>query len=149
MIEVLHKYPGRMGWFKMKEENQIKNETPSQRKRREIREKQRARAKSPEAIEKKMRFRQEELNSMNNVRPTLSTSSEKARKRFAQKGKYTTGTSKEQKKWEQKRKDNYNQRVWKGWRDKDGDQAAPVTTYTIEELEKIKNSDSKNNLRKS
>ncbi|WP_045512613.1 hypothetical protein P5487_017495 [Bacillus amyloliquefaciens] len=123
----------------MREENQIKNETLGQRKRREIREKQRAREKSPEAIEKKKRLRQEELYSMNNVRQPLSKSSENTRKRFAQKGKYTTGTSKEQKKWEQKRKDKYNQRVWKGWREKEDDQAAPVTTYTIEELEKLKN----------
>ncbi|MGF7535181.1 hypothetical protein AAGG74_16125 [Bacillus mexicanus] len=126
----------------MREDNQMKNETPGQRKRREIREKQRAREKSPEAIEKKKRLRQEELNSMNNVRPSLSKSSEKTRKRFARKGKYTTGTSKEQKKWEQKRKNKYNQRVWKGWGEKD-DQVAPVTTYTIEDLEKMKNSDSK------
>jgi hypothetical protein len=41
----------------------------------------------------------------------------------------------ENKIWEQKRKQRYNDRVWKGWRESDGGKA-PVITYKTEDLEK-------------
>lgn len=34
--------------------------------------------------------------------------------------------------------------MWKGWKEKDDDQAGLVTTYTIEELEKTKMVNDKN-----
>ncbi|WP_077324129.1 hypothetical protein [Virgibacillus siamensis] len=62
---------------------------------------------------------------------------EKAQAKYVQKPKRQKATTSkaENKKWEQKRKDRYNQRVWKGWRDKDMEEY-PVKTYNIKDIEK-------------
>jgi mRNA-degrading endonuclease YafQ of YafQ-DinJ toxin-antitoxin module len=49
----------------------------------------------------------------------------------------TTISKAENKKWEQKAKDRYTKRVWKGWRDSDS-KASPVTVYKLSDLNKEK-----------
>lgn len=105
-----------------------KNEAKRQKERQAKQEKQ----QSPEYQAKLKQKRKEELQAMHNIK----TETEKAmatREKLAQKsiGKQV-GSSAENKKWEQKRKDRYNQKVWKGWRESDGE-VSPVTTYKLEE----------------
>jgi hypothetical protein len=49
------------------------------------------------------------------------------------KKKKAANSAADNKKWEKKRKDAYNQRVWRGWRESDGEKA-PVATYKLEDL---------------
>jgi hypothetical protein len=67
----------------------------------------------------------EELRAMNNE-VTVTDQAKKVREKLEKKTKPIVGTSKHNKKWEEKRKERYNQRVWKGWRESDGKQY-PVT----------------------
>lgn len=63
---------------------------------------------------------------------------EKAQAKYVQKPKKEQSVSQaENKKWEQKRIQRYNERVWRGWRESEGKEA-PVTTYKLEDLEKGK-----------
>lgn len=61
---------------------------------------------------------------------------EKAQAKYVQKPekKKTTISKAENKKWEQKRVQRYNARVWRGWRESDG-KSSPVTVYNAKDLE--------------
>ena len=54
---------------------------------------------------------------------------------YSPKKKQSAMSKTEKKKLEQKAKDRYNKRVWKGWRDSDG-KASPVTVYKAGDLDK-------------
>lgn len=75
-----------------------------------------------------------ELKAINNEKPTLSIKNQKNKDKTASRGKGSTGMSQSNRKWEQKRKERYNQRVWRGWRESDG-QRSPIIKYNIKDLE--------------
>jgi len=75
------------------------------------------------------------LSSINNEKPPMSQKNQKNKDKTESKGIGRVGTSKANKKGEQKRVNRYNQRVWKGWRDSDG-KASPVVSYKMKDLEK-------------
>lgn len=76
-----------------------------------------------------------ELMAINNEITKLTPVNQKNKDRTASKDSLTIGKSENNKKWEQKRVQRYNERVWKGWRENDG-QEAPVKIYKLDELDK-------------
>ncbi|WP_017153372.1 hypothetical protein [Bacillus bingmayongensis] len=97
-------------------------------------ERQRKREKQLKNADKEKEKAKREFEAMNNI-VRESDQAKKVRGKFQEKAKPTIGKSKNNKKWEQKRKDRYNQRVWRGWREKDGEES-PVISYNIKDLEK-------------
>jgi hypothetical protein len=104
-----------------------RNQEKMARERQEKREKQLKRAE----VEKEKAKR--EWEAMNNI-VTATDQAKKVREKFQEKAKPTIGTSKNNKKWEQKRKERYNEKVWRGWRETDG-QSYPVTVKKVDKSE--------------
>ena len=73
----------------------------------------------------------EELNAINNIKNTSKKKNKKKYKSIVSK----TMSKKERNYWEQKRKKAYNDRVWPGWRESDG-QKSPVITYKVNSTNK-------------
>lgn len=87
-----------------------RNKAKMAREREEKRERQLKRA------DKEKDKANRELEAINNV-VTHTDQAKKIRSEFEEKAKSTIGQSSNNKEWEKKRKDLYNQRVWKGWRE--------------------------------
>ena len=75
---------------------------------------------------KESQRRAEELSAMNNIR---------TKKQVTSKNKLQVGSSASNNKWRSKGVKRYNERVWRGWRESDGEQS-PVVTYKASEIEK-------------
>lgn len=106
----------------------------NQKKREEIKKRKSARINDPIWIEKEKKKNQEELNAINNKKGE-TTKNNKASKR-GNNSKYQIGSSKENRKWRNKRFDNYNKRVWKGW-DRI-EESGPVITFNASEFHSTK-----------
>ena len=115
------------------EKRQIKA-AENRAKLKQIREKEQQKQQSPKYIAKEQEKKRQELNAINNIRPNETTKQRNVREKFEKKGKNSIGTSSNNQKWEKIRKERYNERVWKGWREKDN-QPSPVTTYKLSDLE--------------
>ncbi|MCY8478038.1 hypothetical protein [Bacillus atrophaeus] len=118
------------------EENRLARAKRNQEKRDKELEEKRQRKKRRAARDRQTA--QIELSAINNEK-TESEKTKSSRKTYNKKAKTTNahrvGPSKENRKWQKKRLDRYNQRVWKGWRENDGE-SQPVQTYHIDDLEK-------------
>lgn len=95
-------------------------------------ERERKREKQLKNADREKEKAKREYEAMNNIVKD-STQAKKVRGKFEERAQPTVGKSKNNKKWEQKRVERYNQRVWKGWRESEGKEA-PVISYNIEDL---------------
>lgn len=80
-------------------------------------ERQQKRERQLKRAEREKEKARKELAAMNNE-VTQTDKVKKIREKFERKAKSTIGMSKENQTWEQVRKNRYNQKVWKGWREK-------------------------------
>jgi hypothetical protein len=60
----------------------------------------------------------------------------KVQAKYVVNNKKKSATIKDSREWEKKRKQRYQDKVWRGWRETDG-KPAPVTVTTIKELEDV------------
>ncbi|MCM3165118.1 hypothetical protein [Metabacillus litoralis] len=110
---------------KRAEKNIAKRMLENQRKR----DKQ----KSPEYIAKEKANRELELKALHNLK-VETEQAKKVRSKFINRSNSNqVGSSSLNKKWEQKRKQRYNERVWKGWRESDS-VSSPVIVTKLSDL---------------
>lgn len=118
----------------MKEEQIIQARAERNNKREEINKKKTARINEPISIEKEKKKNQEELNAINKKK--VETTKNKKENMRGNNSKYQIGSSEENRKWKNKRFDNYKKRVWKGW-DRI-EESGPVKTFKASELHSTK-----------